>query len=150
MVTIHCTIQRSPQHSPFNYYVIPYFEPTLPHCHVHYMSDRMSISVHPSVCVLYVCLCVVSVCVCVCVVFVHVSVCVSCVCYLCVYVCVRAFACFLYVCFPVYVCINLINMCVVKKPLYNPKVLTIPLCVCGQVYEKHTIQYMQKKKRIPS
>ena len=35
-----------------------------------------------------------------------------------------------------------------NNPLYNPKVLTIPLCnslVCGQVYGKYTIQVMQTK-----
>ena len=58
-----------------------------------------------------VCVCVcVSVCVCVCM-----CVCI-CVC-MCVYVHVSecAFACFLYVCYPVHVRINLINLCVVKK-----------------------------------
>ena len=33
---------------------------------------------------------------------------------LCACVCVCAFACFLHVCYPVHVCINLMNLCVVK------------------------------------
>ena len=66
------------------------------------------------------CQCVLSSCMFLCV-------CVLCVLSLCMSLCVSmcAFACFLYVCYPVLVYINL---CVIKNLLYDPKVSTIPLC----------------------
>ena len=45
--------------------------------------------------------------------------------HMCLCVSVGAFACFLYVCYPVHVCINL---SVIKYALYHPKVTTIALC----------------------
>ena len=89
-------------------------------------------------------------CKCVCL-YVCLSVC------LCACVCVCAFACFLYVCYPVHVCIILINLCVVKIHCTIQRsrlFLYANVLVCGQVYGKHTISSQalsedMQTKRIP-
>ena len=91
----------------------------------------------------FMCVCV---CVCACV-FLRVYVCfyVSMWC-----VCVCAFACFLYVCHPVHVCINLINLCLVKIHSTTQRSRPCNSLVCGQVYGIHTISSNSIKLRYAS